>query len=488
MPRPTRYCLAAALAALTAAAASAGPADKIINEARKKLLVPNPIKPDGGVADRPKTRQGLVFRYGAAVVPAFLDLARHKDPNVRMNAVLGIGDVLKQGGVPAETKSKVAQQAQPVVLERMDDSSFSVRYAAMDVGGLVYKYLPPPKSPDILNRLLGMMLSRRSNLEKAGAARGLSRVMPLKAVEVTDPDPKRAASVVEQVKKWYLAHREAMGLIALRPRTELEEDLRASKAKVRLEAIAEIKARGDESLIEPLLNLLAKEKDAKVCEAAADAVKAVTGVPIRMDAAFPAGQRKKIIARWKAWRAAQPALKMLETGAPAQRDAAARALAALKDRVLQRRVVRVLARHILGEKDVKTTETILKALKELTGHPVAGFKNSMTPEERRVRIERWRLWIQAEPKVKEAFAEKDPEKRAALIRQLAQFKHAKVVDALAARVKKEKDEVVIHAITDTISNLVPLALAVVPGMTPEQVDSAVKDFQAQWKTMRRNYE
>ncbi len=487
MHRLICFCLTICLLAGFVASLQAEEADKIMEEVRTGLIRPNPNKPDGGIADRPKKRAALEFKYGPKVMPAYLDLAHHKDENVRMNAVLGIGDVLAMRRLSPEVLDALAKQAQPVVLDRLSDPSFSVRYSAMTVAGVVY-VRQKDRDPITINRLLGIMFSRRPGVEKAGAARGLRQLPTLMVGDVATEDPKRAEAVIAQVRKWYMANRDRLKLISLRPKEDLLAALQSQKPEERLQALDEIQARGEAIFVPPVLNLLKTEKDAKVCAAATQAVNALSGLPIHIAVTTPAPKRARIITRWKAWRQVQPAIRTLEEGNPAQRDAAARTLAGVTEPTVKNSVVDVLARHIITEKDVKTTETILKTLQTLTGEAVLGFKPALTAAQRTERIQRWRLWAHAAPKVKAALAEKDPAKRAEAIRSLAQYKHAKVVDALVAQLKVEKAEATIPAITRTIQEITRLGLAVVPGMNAQEVQNAIDDFMVSWKEQRKNYE
>jgi len=487
MQRLILFCLTICLLAGFVASVQAEEADKIMEEVRTGLIQPNPSKPDGGIAERPKKRAALEFKYGPAVMPAYLDLARHKDENVRMNAVLGIGDVLAMRRLAPEALDALAKQAQPVVLERLSDPSFAVRYSAMMVAGAVY-VSRKDKDPVTVNRLLGILFSRRPGEEKAGAARGLSRLPGLTVGDVANENPKTVQAAIAHVRKWYMDNRRRLGLISLRPKEDLLAALQSQKPDERLLALDEIQARGESIFLPPVLDLLKTEKDGKVCAAATQVVNALSGLPIKIAATMPAPRRAKIIARWKAWSQVQPAIRTLKVGNPTQRDASARTLASVTEPTVKNRVVDVLAQHIITETDVKTIQTILKTMQTLTGEAVMGFKPSLTTAERTERIQRWRLWAQAAPKVKAAFAEKDPAKRAAAIRSLVQYRHANVVDALIAQLKVEKEGAAIRAITRTVQDITRLGLAVVPGMTAQEVQNAIDDFMPSWKDQRKHFE
>lgn len=461
--------------------------DDIVKEIMEGLIVPSQRDPDKGASQRPKRRANYVETYGVQAMPAFLELARHSDANVRMNALLGISELIHTNPLGPAKLKPLCQQALRVAIEKLQDTDFMVRYAAMGLAGAVYAAQPEEQGRNrvVINHLLGVLFSRESVFEKAGAARTLSPLIGLPIADVTQEEQDKAQAAIADVRKWYEQNRERLGIVALRPAKEVFDDMQSEKAEVRTAALGEIAARQDPSYVGKMCERLHVEKDAAVLQAARNTLRELTGMEIKLKPKDSPDERKKVVAKWLQWYRAQPDLKALAQGGDAkERLAAVAQLMKLDDPRIKVKLVEHLR---LGTSDETLTQALAAALTKITGHEL-----KIDPKrDRAQQLRKWETWVETAPLVKAAVEEKDAKKRAALISALndTKYRHAKLCDALVERVLKEDNADVRLAICLTIEGLFYYAIGARAEMTTGQVKTQVEKFKRDfWDEERKRYE
>ena len=469
---------------------TAGEADKLSGPTKTLmglLAAPEPAAPDKGIYARPDTRRKLVRNHGVAALPAFIELARSakKDANLRVNALLGIAellDVVKRS--PAE-RAKVCQEVLPVAMAKLQDDAFCVRYHAMKLAGKVYEAQPSGKKDKVvLNHLLGVMFSQRPPLEKLGAALGLRPIIGVPKNDVTHEDKEEAQKAIVEVRQWYKSNKGQWGIVAIRPPAELLEELKHEDPKRRKRAVGEIADLGDPSYVPKLCEMLQKEKDADVMAALAQALKRLAGMPIQVAPGDAPAKRKDMVKRWLIWYQAQPDIKALTDGTPERR---LKAVARLR-KVDDSRIQGVFVARVLRETDKKVAEALAAALTEITGHLL---KIDFDADDRQERVKWWRIWVKTAPLVQAALNEKDAAQQAEFIRKLnrTEYRHTKLCDALLDLLVKTKSDDVRIAICGTIEGLFYRQIFIMEGMSADTVKRIVEEFKKQyWTKARGQYE
>ena len=469
----------------------AGEPDGLTKAIMARLAAPKPAAPDKEVWDRPDTRRKIVRSHGVAALPAFIELARSqkKDANLRVNAVLGIAELVESlRGKPAE-RTKVCQEAFPVAMAKLQDDAFCVRYAAMRLAGMVYEAQPDgrplgQKDVAILNNLLGVMFSRRPALEKAGAARALLPIIGAPESDVTQEDEKEAEKAVEEVRQWYDQNKGHWGVVGIRPPAELLQELKNEAPARRKQAVGEITDLGDPSYVPKLCEMLHEEKDADVAKAIAQALNRLTKMPIQVAPGDALAKRKSTVKRWLTWYQAQPDIKALSEGTPERRLKAVERLKKVEDS----RVQGIFVGRLLAETDKKVVEALAAALTETTGHLL---KIDPDTDNRKERVKWWQVWVKVAPLVQAALNEKDATKQAALIRALnnTEYRHAKLCDGLLDLLVKTKSDDVRSAVCGTIEGLFFRQIFIMEGMSADTVKRIVEEFKKQyWAEERKQYE
>ena len=403
----TCLCLALLSGALvlspqpTMAQADTAAGGDVTKEIMQAIITPVPRKGNKGADQRPKRRSELVRHHKFAALPAFVELAGHADDNVRINALMAMQELLtgKRPGtseflLTGEQTAKTCTKLRPLVMEKLQDTVFGVRYTAMGLAGAICVRQPDATEGNrvLLNYLLGVVFSRLSPLEKAGAVRALAPIINKPLGDVTHPDPEEAAKVVQEVRDWYEANRASMGLIALRPAAELMEDLRSKNPKTRIKAAREIEARGDLSYVPHLCKCLQTEPDLECCTALIAAVAGLANMPMELRPELKGEARKAVIAEWITWYQAQPDLKTLKSSAPKERLAVIPRLAKVQDK----RVIDVFSEQLEEEDDKPVAQALVAALGKITGQPLT---INLDGDNRAQRLARWRTWVNVQPLV-----------------------------------------------------------------------------------------
>ena len=276
-----------------------------------------------------------------------------------------------------------------------------------------------------------------------------------------------------------------MKLMPLRPMQDVGADLRSDDPAVREDAVRETLARKDAAFLPRLLEHLLTESDGGVLGLAAEAVKQITGLPVDIKPQDPPATRRVELVRWRAWHAIQPDLKTLADGNPKQRQEAAKRIIGVPDS----RAVEAVAKQLIKETDPNAAQAMQKALEGATAgqfQPMGRLPKE--PVARAERVNRWLVWRRAKSEVEVALAERDAAKRASAIRPLAQYKHAKVVDALLDQLLRERDDGAVKAVTYAIAEIAGRRLIITPGATSADVRAQVADFKTWWANTRRRYE
>ena len=474
------------LSSLPAAGGDATAKDDVIKTIMEGLITPSAKNPDKGVGLRPKRRAYFVEVYGKEAMAAFLELAQHSDANVRMNALLGMAELIEANRMMPPERADLCEQALRTGVEKLHDPEFMVRYAAMGLAGTAG--MAEPKAQErtkvALSHLLGILFSRGSVLEKAGAARALSPMIAMDIGDVTQESEEKAQGAIDAVRKWYEDNKDRLGIIALRPAKEVVDDLQSEKPEVRTAALGEIAARKDTSYVPNVCERLQVEKDGAVLQATRNTLKDLTGMEIKLKPKDPPDERKKVIAEWLQWYRVQPNLKALEQGDPKQRLKAVEQVKKVDDpRIKDKLIQRLLAETGSDE----LTQALAAALTEITGQEL-----KINPKaDRAEQIKKWETWVNTSPLVKTAVEEKNAQKRAKLISALneTRYRHAKLCDALVDRLLKEDNGDVRLAICLTIEGLFYYAIGARAEMTTEQVKVQVEKFKRDfWDEERKRYE
>lgn len=455
------------------------------------LAAPEPLAPDKATWARPDTRRKIVRNYGIAALPAFNELARgqKKDANLRVNAILGIAELIESLEREPTVRVKACREAFPVAMAKLQDDAFCVRYVAMRLAGTVYEAQAGgrpagQKDRTILGNLLGVIFSRRPRLEKAGAARALMSIIGVPKSDVTHEDEKEAQKAIEEVREWYKQNKDQWGVVAIRPPAELLDELKSGDPLRRKRAVGEIADLGDPSYGPKLCEMLQKEKDADVLNAIAQALKQLTGMPIQVAPGDSTAKRKDTVKKWLTWYRAQPDIKTLNEGTPERR---LKAVGRLK-KVDDSRIQGIFVGRLLAETDKKVTEALAAALTEITGHLL---KIDFDADDRQERVKWWEVWVRTAPLVQKATDEKDATRQPKLIRALnsTKYRHAKLCDALLDLLVKTKSDDVRSAICGTIEGLFFRQIFIMEGMSADTVKRVVEEFKKQyWAGERSQYE
>ncbi|MBM4047889.1 MAG: HEAT repeat domain-containing protein [Planctomycetes bacterium] len=410
------------------------------------------LKDPKNEANRVSVRKEIE-RLGAEAVEPLVALLKEEDFNVRLNAVMALGDLKDPRAIPALTQA-------------IEDKRFGVRYRAILGLGQICKadnwqpqYAPP------VSRIFGVLFSRvnpSQALELCAASKALSEMFNKKHGDLCGNDSEEhRKKVLGEWRKWFDANKATYGIQALRPIMECVEDLKDADAARRIAAAGEIAQRGDPNYARDLIERLAVETDPKVEKALCDAIEKLT--EIKFGAMVARDGKKQALADFDLLWQAKPHLNKL--GDP-DRGVRLDAVVNLQD-IKHKHVVDALADRLETEDDWDVTVAIIGALTKQVGE-APKIPQGADQEIRRQIIAGWKKWAEVKPyvdKLRDDKAEKADRLKA--IDDLERVDDFRVVLALAEALDGEDDADILRRLVAALRRLRPHSLLVVPPDAPK---------------------